>query len=148
MKKLSKVLTMIALIIGIVSMIFIFMLWGKGDEVLKTDVAAQDMTIEPLFAITYVLFAISVAIIIFFVIRMWIKNPKEFVGSLVYIGGFVLVILIGYLLMDNSPVMLSKGDYSSVADAGLADFGLWVTYILSGITILAVVFGGFLKALK
>lgn len=148
MKKLSKVLTMIALIIGIVSMIFIFMLWGKGDEVLKTDVAAQDMTIEPLFAITYVLFAISVAIIIFFVIRMWIKNPKEFMGSLVYIGGFVLVILIGYLLMDNSPVMLSKGDYSSVADAGLADFGLWVTYILSGITILAVVFGGFLKALK
>ena len=69
-------------------------------------------------------------------------------GSLVYIGGFVLVVLIGYLLMDNSPVMLSKGDFSSAADAGLADFGLWVTYILSGITILAVVFGGFLKAIK
>ena len=44
MKKLSKVLTMIALIIGIVSMIFIFMMWGKGDDVIKTDVAAQGMT--------------------------------------------------------------------------------------------------------
>ena len=139
MKKLSKVLTMIALIIGIVSMIFIFMMWGKGDDVIKTDVAAQGMTIEPLFTITYALFVISVATIIFFVIRMWVKNPKEFMGSLVYIG---------YLLMDNSPVMLSKGDFSSAADAGLADFGLWVTYILSGITILAVVFGGFLKAIK
>ena len=148
MKKLSKVLTMIALIIGLVSMIFIFMMWGKGDDVIKTDVAAQGMTIEPLFTITYALFVISVATIIFFVIRMWVKNPKEFMGSLVYIGGFVLVVLIGYLLMDNSPVMLSKGDFSSAADAGLADFGLWVTYILSGITILAVVFGGFLKAIK
>ena len=115
---------MIALIIGIVSMIFIFMMWGKGDDVIKTDVAAQGMTIEPLFTITYALFVISVATIIFFVIRMWVKNPKEFMGSLVYIGGFVLVVLIGYLLMDNSPVMLSKGDFSSAADAGLADFGL------------------------
>ena len=72
---------MIALIIGIVSMIFIFMMWGKGDDVIKTDVAAQGMTIEPLFTITYALFVISVATIIFFVIRMWVKNPKEFMGS-------------------------------------------------------------------
>ena len=65
-------------------------------------------------------------------------NPFPYRGSLVC-----------YLSLDAAGSLTQVGhDFSSAADAGLADFGLWVTYILSGITILAVVFGGFLKAIK
>ncbi|MDD4819544.1 MAG: hypothetical protein PHD21_01760 [Flavobacteriales bacterium] len=148
MKKLSKILTWIALIIGVISLIFMCMMWMEGDEAIKASEDLQSSTIVPLFVITWILFAITVIAIVFFVVRTWVKYPKTLMGSLVYIVGFVAVIAIAYALADNTPTLLSNGKSSTETDSLIADFGIWATYILGTITIISVVFGGFLKSLK
>ena len=141
-------MTLIALVIGVISLIFMGMIWGQGDEAVKASEDLQNSTIGPLFAITVALIVLAAAAIIFFVLRTWVKYPKTLMGSLVYIVGFVIILAISYALADSTPMTLSNGKLSTETDSLIADFGIWSSYILGTIVIISVVFGGFLKSLK
>ena len=147
MKKLSKIMTTIALIIGAIALVFVGIMWAKGDAAIVANTEnVHSYTLEPLFIMTYALMGISCISIIGFVIYNWIKNPQSLLSSLIYIGAFVLIILVGFLLKDSTPVVLSGGKVSTAADASLADFGIIVTYILGGLAVLAVIVGGIYKS--
>ena len=148
MKKLSKILTWIALAVGVVALILVGMMWGQGDDAIAASQELQNSTIAPLFAITWALFGIAAGAIVFFVLRTWVKNPKSLLVALPYIIGFIVVLGVAYLLTDSNPTLLSNGKYSTESDSFIADYGIWVTYILGAITVLCVAFGGFLKSLK
>lgn len=149
MKKLSKIMTMIALIIGAVALVFVGIMWSKGDGAIEANAEnVQLYTLEPLFIMTYALMGLAGAAIIGFVIYNWIKNPQSLLSSLIYIGAFVLIILVGFLLKDSTPVVLSGGKISSSADASLSDFGIIVAYITGGLAILSVIVGGIYKSLR
>lgn len=148
MKKLSKILTWAALAVGLIAFILVAMLWGQGDDVIAASAEAQATTIDPLFAITWALAAIAVVAIVFFVLRTWVKNPKSLISALPFIIGFAVILGVAYALTDSNPMVLSNGKLSTESDSFLADFGIWTTYILGAVTVLCVVFGGFLKSLK
>lgn len=145
MKKLSKTLTIVALLIGLVCLIITAFMWAEGSEGINASPALQALTLEPLFAITYILLAIAMLAVVFFSVYNWATNPKSFAKILPALGAFVLVLGISYFMADATPVVLSGGKISTEVQASVTDFCLYVAYIVGGLSVISVIAGGVIK---
>jgi len=139
---LHKILKIVALILSVAGIIFLAMIVAKGDEVVK----ATGEGVDGYLYVAYIMFAIVLLFVIIFVIKgILAGNIKK---TLITIGAFLVVVIIAYVLADDTPMMKSDGAMMTENASRWAGTGLYSFYILAILAIGAMVLSGIKKIAK
>lgn len=139
---LHKIIKIIALLLGIVGVIFLAMIIAKGDEVVE----ATGEGVDGFLYVAYITFAITIAFVLFFVLKgLAAGNIKN---TLISIGAFLLIVVIAYVLAKGNPMPMQEGEMLSESGSKWVGTGLYTFYILAILAIGAMVFSGIKKVIK
>jgi len=97
MHKILKIVAAVLSLIGIVSLVRII---AAGDEALKT--GGEDGLFEPMAWIGYITLGITIAFVLFFVLKNLFTNTAGLKNTLIGVGAFLAVLLIAYLVSGDN----------------------------------------------
>lgn len=139
---LHKVIKIAALIISVLSIVFIALIMSSSD-------ANNSSWISPLIYLSYVILFACVAVVLIFVFKNIFSNKENLKRTLITIAVFAGVLLLSYIIADGSDVynvkkeLLVSGGTSKLVSAGLN-----MSYILGFVSIASVLFFMFKNAKK
>ncbi|HHT33843.1 MAG: hypothetical protein WCZ71_01850 [Proteiniphilum sp.] len=137
-----------ALIIGVLISIAVMVLFYLGGQVPAHEKIAADMS-QPKFTDmvlywAYILFAITIVVLLLFAIFTFFKqlkeSPKKALGGLLALVGIVALLLVTYLMGSGSLLDIPgyDGSDNNPATLKLTDMWLYSAYFLLAITFLAI----------
>ena len=129
---MHKILKIVLIVIGLVGAALWFMLPEKEMPVAE---AAQSGAMGAMFMITYLLLGVAVVASLVFTLKNLFSNPAGLKKTLFVVGGFILVVIVSYVLASGTDVddkAMAMSDESTVKKIGM---GINIFYIL---TIIAV----------
>ncbi len=143
---LHKILKYLALVIGVIGLI----LWGRvlmaGDDAIESSADVQASVVTPFLIVAYIIFAIVVLIVAFYVIKgLFTGDIKK---TLLSIGSFLLIVVVAYLVTSGTETVLNDGEVISASTNHWVGAGLVTFYILACIAILLMVVSGVRKLIK
>ncbi|WP_055435967.1 hypothetical protein [Lacinutrix algicola] len=150
---MHKILKIVVAVLSLVGIISLFRIIAKGEEEVKGLAAAGDTSLlEPMAWIAYIILALTLALVIFFVITNLFGGSGNIKNTLIGVGAFALVLIMGYALSGGDPLVGKVYAYDGVmATEGESRFvggGLIAFYILSVVAIASMVFSGVKKLIK
>lgn len=146
MNKILKIVVAVLSLVGIISFIRIVL---KGTDQIEALAAEGDTSIiEPIAWIGYIILGLTLLLVLFFVFRNLFAGGN-IKNTLIGVGAFLAVLLIGYLVSGGD---LNKYEYddmiASSAQSRLVGAGLVAFYILSIVAIGSMIFAGVKKLIK
>lgn len=111
---------------------------------------SDNITEGPFLVWAYILFAIAALFALAFPVYFFISNPKKAIKALLGIGAMAIVLLIGYLLSDATPIVAAQNnpDFTDPKVLVWTDTGLIATYILFGVSFLLLLYTGARSAFR
>lgn len=95
------------------------------------------------------LLIIGVAVMVISPIYGFINHPKNAVKLLISLALFVVIIIVGYTIAGNDFSPLQLEELKTTAETSkLVGMGLYVTYIMFGLAIIAAIYSSIVKAFK
>lgn len=132
---LQKLLKIVAIVIGVISIFFLGSIISTGDEAIKAGDASG--TIDIFMNVSYVVLAIAVIIVLAFSVLNLVSNTGGLKNTLIGVGAFVVLSLLCYFGLANGvETTLKDGDILSESGSRLVGAGLYLFYFL------AVIAGG------
>ncbi|WP_196889788.1 hypothetical protein [Aureivirga sp. CE67] len=150
MNKLSKILTGVAALIGIVAFFFLIRIILTGDETLKTDLEAQASIVSPFVSFSIAMLVITAVITVLFSLVNLLKQPEVLKKSLISVGALAVVLIIAYSTAGSEQVM-DAANIEVLSEAG-SSTSKWVStlitysFILGAIGLIFILFD-FIKSL-
>lgn len=139
---LHKVTKIAALIIAILSLVFLALVMANGE-------GDNDSWISGLIYLSYVILLACVAIVLIYVFKNLFSNKETLKRTLITLGLFGAVLLVSYILADGSDVYNVKKELLvSGGSSKLVSTGLNMTYILGLISVGSLFFFMFKNAKK
>ncbi len=136
---LHKIIKIVAILLSIAGIIFFAMILAKGDEA----VTLTGEGVDGFLYVSYVIFAITIAFVLFFVIKgVFSGNIKS---TLLSVGAFLLIVVISYVLADGTPMQMPEGEMLSASGSKWVGAGLYAFYIMAVLAIGAMVYTGIKK---
>ncbi len=137
-----------ALIIGVLISIAVMVLFYLGGQVPAHEKIAADMS-QPKFTDvvlywSYILFAITIVVLLLFAIATFFKqlkeSPKKALGGLLALVGIAALLLVTYLIGDGSLLEIPgyDGPDNKPATLKLTDMWLYSSYIMLALTFFAI----------
>lgn len=137
---LHKVLKIITIILGVIGVIYLGMVIGKGDDAIA---ATGDSIVGGFLYVSYITMFLTILLVVVFVLKGLFSGDVK--RTFIPIGVFLLVVLISYVLADGTPIQLREGDSLSASGAKWVNTGLFVFYIMAVGAILAMIISSFKK---
>ncbi|APX99172.1 hypothetical protein CLV86_1120 [Lacinutrix venerupis] len=150
---MHKILKIVVAVLSLIGIISLFRIIAKGEEEVKGLAAAGDTSLlEPMAWIAYIILALTLALVIFFVITNLFGGGSNIKNTLIGVGAFALVLIIGYAVSGGDPLVGEVYAYDGVmateTESRFVGAGLMAFYILSIVAILAMIFSGVKKITK
>jgi len=140
-KKISKILTLVAGLIGLIGFYFFIRILMIGDDVLETDVALQNSVLSPFIYFAQILLIITILISVVFSAVNMVKHPQVLKRTLIGVGALLIILVIAYSFADDGAVM-SMGKVLPDGEAG--SISKWVSTGINYSAILGLIgFGAF-----
>jgi hypothetical protein len=127
---LQKLLKIVAIFIGVISIFFLGSILSSGDEAIKAGESSG--TVNVFMYVSYAVLALTVLIVLVFTVLNLVSNTSGFKNTLIGIGAFVILSLICYFGFANgveSP--LKDGNILSEKGSKLIGAGLYLFYFLA-----------------
>jgi glucan phosphoethanolaminetransferase (alkaline phosphatase superfamily) len=116
--KLSKILTIIAGVIGLIGFYFFIRIVMEGDDVIKTDVALQNSILSPFINYSVVLLGIVTLISVVFSLINLFKNPEILKRTLIGVAFLAVLLVIAYSVSSDAAVTDAMGKIIKDGEAG------------------------------
>lgn len=142
-----KILKYLALAFGVIGAVLLVRVLMAGDDSIIGSADVQASVVDPFLYISYIVLAITIVLVLFYVIKgLFRGNIKK---TLLSIGAFALVIIVSYVLADDS-VMYDRNNVELISASGAkwVGAGLISFYILGIVAIGAVVLSSVNKYTK
>ena len=136
-KNLSRILTLVAGVIGLVGFFFFIRVMMAGDEAIENDAAVQASIVSPFVTFARLLLILTAGIAVVFSIWNLIKQPQVLKRSLIAVGLLAAVLAVSYMLASDAEVTDTVGRVLEGGEAG--SVSKWVS---TGINFSAIL-GGF-----
>lgn len=131
--KLHKIVKIIAALLGLAGIIFLVMIISKGDEAIKSAALDGDSAIiDPMAYVTYVIFGLTLASVVVFVLLNLFTNTGSLKSTLIGVGAFAAVLIVAYVLSSGSDAgqYMYNGAPATEGESHLVGAGLVAFYIL------------------
>ena len=146
MHKIFKIIALVLSLAGIVSLIRII---SAGDTAMKDAAATGDTAlVEPMAWIAYLTLGLVLAFVVIFLVKNMVTNSSGLKSTLIGLGGFLLVVIISYVMANGIETPMRDGKVLSASGSKLVSTGLNMFYILAILAILSMTFGGVKKLIK
>lgn len=143
---LYKILKYAAVVLAVIAVVLLARVWMAGDEAIEASAALQSNVVSPFLYLSYFVLGITILFVAIFVIKgLFSGNVKK---TLIAIGGFILLVVVAYLVTDGQPVPLDNGEMLSASASHWVSAGLVLFYILASIAVLLMVVSGVKKLIK
>ena len=143
---LHKILKYVALVIGVLGLIFLGRILAAGDDAIEASADVQSSVLEPMMWISYLVLAVVIALVANFVIAGLFRGNIK--NTIIGIVSFAVVVLVSYLVTTGTQVTTREGDIISAGTVHWVGAGLVCFYILAALAILAMVFSGVKKLIS
>jgi uncharacterized membrane protein len=124
---------------------------AKGDEAIQSAAVDGDTAIlDPMSWVTYIIFGLTIAFVIFFVIKNLFTNTSSLKSTLMGVGAFLVVLVISYAVSSGSDAgdYLYNGVAVTEGESKMVGAGLIAFYILMIGAAVAMALSGFKKLTK
>jgi uncharacterized membrane protein len=105
-------------------------------------------TVTPLVNLAIAILSITVIVTVLFSLLNLASSPQKLKKSLIFIGCFLVVTGLAYVLSSGVETPMKDGEILSAAGSRWVETGLRMFYILASLAILSMVFSGAKKILK
>lgn len=145
----NKITTLLIVLVAIVSFFFLGRIISNGDQAIEGSAELQNSLVSPFISLAYIVMAIIVVLVVFFVLRHLITHPKALKSALISSGLFLALVLITFFLSSGEAVTNNAGETLITAyGSRWVGAGLRLFYILSVLAIGLMFFFGIKKAIK
>jgi hypothetical protein len=132
---LQKLLKIVAIVIGVISIFFLGSIISTGDEAIKAGEASG--TIDVFMNVSYIILGIAVLVVLIFSVLNLVSNTAGLKNTLMGVGAFVVLAFLCYFgFATGVETTLKDGDILSESGSKLVGAGLYLFYFL------AVIAGG------
>jgi hypothetical protein len=144
-KTISKVLVGI---LGLLGVIFLVRIVAAGDEAIKT--GGEEGLVDPMAIIAYVILALILVLVVFFVIKALFTNTGGLKKTLMGVGAFAAVLILAYVVSggDVMKYNLQEGGVASDSASQLVGAGLVAFYLLLALAAGAMLYAGAKKIIS
>lgn len=146
---IQKITTIVALILGVLGLIFQVTILSKGDDVIEMNGLAGDFSaVSPM--ITLALFILGVVVLITLVssFAAMASNPAKLKKAGISVAAFLVIVLISFLFSEGVETPLKDGEVLSASGSRWVGTGLRTFYILAVVAVSAMVFSGVKRFFK
>jgi len=127
---LQKLLKIVAIAIGVISIFFLGSILSAGNEAIKAGESSG--TVNVFMYVSYAVLLIAVLIVLTFTVLNLVSNTSGFKNTLIGIGAFVVLSLLCYFgFADGVEAPLKDGDMLSANRSKLIGAGLYLFYFLA-----------------
>ncbi len=139
---LHKVIKIAALVISVISLVFIALIMSSSDSV-------NSSWISPLIYLSYVILFACVAVVLIYVFKNLFSSKETLKKSMITIGLLLGLLIISYIIADGSDVYNVKKELMVSGSASKwVSTGLNMSYILGFISVGSLFFFMFKNAKK
>lgn len=136
--KLSKILTIVAVIIALIGAIFYIRVLSTGDDPIKESADLQNSIVSPFVWLTIIVLIATIVAALFSSIITLVKKPEQLKKTFLGIAVLGVVLVISYFLHDASEVLdangkLLKGGAEGATSNIWSSTGIWFVVILGGV---------------
>ncbi len=137
--KFTKAFLYIAYALAIVFTVMFFMGLDGTDTRSEQNIAAAG----PYLSYAYVLAFIAIGLVLVFSVINIIIDPSNLKGTLVGIGGLVVIAVVSYMLSSDAPLNFTSKEVADIYNKDTTtlkwtDTGLYVAYALFGVSIIGM----------
>jgi hypothetical protein len=146
---IQKITTIVALILGVLGLIFQVTILSKGDDVIEMNGLAGDFSaVSPM--ITLALFILGAVVLITLVssFAALASNPAKLKKAGISVAAFLVIVLISFLFSEGVETPLKDGEVLSASGSRWVGTGLRTFYILAVVAVGAMVFSGVKRFFK
>ncbi|MBJ2176404.1 hypothetical protein JBL43_19285 [Aureibaculum sp. A20] len=112
----SKIVTIIAAVLGLIGVFFLVRIIMAGDEAIETDAALQGSIVDPMITFsTLLLYAAAIITLVFSVVNL-VKHPESLKKTLITFGIFVGLFLIAYFTAGDDLATNAQGKAVEIKD--------------------------------
>ena len=146
---IQKITKIVALVLGVLGLIFQVTILLKGDDAIELNSYAGDFSsVSPMITLAIIILIIVVAITLVSSLATLASNPEKLKKALLSVAAFVLVVLLSFLLSDGAETPLKDGEVLSAFGSRLVGTGLRTFYFLALIAIGSMLFSGVKRFIK
>jgi hypothetical protein len=148
--KVSKILSLISGLIGLIAIYFLVRIIMEGDDAVKESLDLQNSLVSPFVSFAKVILIITTVIAVVFSLWNLIRQPKLLKKTLISLAGLGFLLFISYVMASDAAVTNVSGNIIKDGEAGSTSkwvsTGIWYSMILGGIG-LAFFLWDFVKSL-
>ena len=126
---IQKIIKIVTLLIGLLAVFFLVRIIMVGEEAILADVENQGILTLFINLALVVLALAAISAVLFSLINL-VSNPDKLKKSLLSIGVFALILLIGYFMSSGQERMLSDGTLLTETQSQMIEGGIKAFYIL------------------
>jgi hypothetical protein len=143
----QKLITLVAAIVGVISIIFLGLIIGAGDEAVKAGEASG--SVDTFMYIAYAVLVVTLAFVVVFTLKNVFTNTSGLKNTLIGIGAFVAVLVIAYAVSTGDTTEYKyNGLVATSGESAMAGAGLVAFYILMVVAAGSMLFAGVKKMIK
>ena len=140
-QKFSKILTLVAGLIGLIAFYFFVRIVMIGDTTIETDADVQASIVSPFINFAkFVLIATGVIAVVFSIINL-VKHPQVLKRTLIGVAALAVILIISYSVSSDAAVTDTVGRVLEDGEAG--PISKWVSTGINFSAILGVIGLGF-----
>jgi glucan phosphoethanolaminetransferase (alkaline phosphatase superfamily) len=140
--KLSKILSIVSGVIGIIAVYFLIRIIMAGDDAVKESLELQNSLVSPFVTFAKVILIVTAVVAVLFSVWNLIKHPKLLKKTLLSIGVLAVLLAIAYMMADDGETLNTSGLVLKDGEAGSTSkwvsTGIWYSLILGGAGLVGV----------
>ena len=146
---LLKITKIGCIVLGIIGIIFLFIVFATGDDTIKMSAASGEFgVITPIILLSQLILLIAIIVTLLFSLRGLAKDKAKMKSALTSVGLFLAVVVVAFFLSSGVETPMRDGKVLSAIGSQLVGTGIRVFYILAIIAVGLMIFSGGTKFLK
>lgn len=143
----QKIITLVAAIVGVISIVFLGTIISAGDEAVKAGDASG--SVETFMYIAYIVLAVTLALVVVFTLKNVLTNSSGLKNTLIGVGAFIAVLVIAYAVSGgDTNVYKYNGLTATAGESTMVGAGLVAFYVLIAVAAISMIVGGAKKMFK
>jgi hypothetical protein len=143
----QKIITLVAAIVGVISIVFLGSIIGAGDEAVKAGEASG--SVNTFMYIAYAVLAVTLVLVVLFTLKNVLTNTSGLKNTLIGVGAFIAVLVIAYVISGGDTMTYKyNGLVATSGESTMVGAGLVAFYILIVVAAVAMLLGGARKMFK
>jgi hypothetical protein len=144
---IQKIIKIGALVIGLIAVFFLVRIITIGDEAIEADVANQGILSSFITLALIVLAIATISAVVFSLVNL-VSNPDKLKKSLISLGVFAVILILGYVMSSGEERILSDGSTLTAAQSQMIEGAIKAFYLLIMLAAGLMLFFGVKKMLS